>query len=393
MADPFSVLAVLGLVFAGRKLSQDKQNTEKYQNQLDFTPTKPDFEAPKDVKTGNVLTSKDLAAMNAPPSFAVVAQQGRSSGAELLDMKDRFNYDMGRMNNLSPVEKSLVGPGLGVSSDVPAVGGFQQLFRAMPENVGAYRLTTLPGRSGPPTNTSGGRRTLNTEVGFNRPEKTAFLPSRLPNVEGRAQGQGGALTGVSVREEYEKTKRTTNRAETSYRGDGLSFAPGKHFVSAEQMAQDPTRNKADLTDAQYKFNNLQAPGITNFYGGYKVAAESRLLSEKGENGYTYAQLEQYGLRGDDKRGKMERQGNAGRMNVRESPLKQGGLLTAVRSDTTRMDGRVGPVDGERQQNYLKTPFHNFNAFKGIQNPLAKPPSLNIAKNQLARNPLAHSISN
>ena len=49
----------------------------------------------------------------------------------------------------------------------------------------------------------------------------------------------------------------------------------------------------------------------------------------------------YGFRPEDRRGKPNRMGNAGRMNVRESALKQGGALTAVRSDTSRVDGRMG----------------------------------------------------
>ena len=38
---------------------------------------------------------------------------------------------------------------MGVGPEVPAFGGNQQLFLVNSENVVAYRLTTLPGRSGP----------------------------------------------------------------------------------------------------------------------------------------------------------------------------------------------------------------------------------------------------
>ena len=50
-------------------------------------------------------------------------------------------------------------------------------------------------------------------------------------------------------------------------------------------------------------------------------------------------------------------GNAGRMNVRESALKQGGALTAVRTDTTRVDGRVNAANGGWSQNYQQKPFN------------------------------------
>ena len=82
-------------------------------------------------------------------------------------------------------------------------------------------------------------------------------------------------------------------------------------------------------------------------------------------------------------------GNPGRMNVRESALKQGGTVTAVRSDTSRIDGRFATPNGGWMQNYQQKPYHNFNAYKGQGNPHAKGQNLEIAKKQLANNPLAH----
>jgi hypothetical protein len=82
-------------------------------------------------------------------------------------------------------------------------------------------------------------------------------------------------------------------------------------------------------------------------------------------------------------------GNKGRMNVRESALKQGGALTAVRTDTSRIDGRVNAANGGWTQNYQQKPFHQFNAYKGNENPYAR--DLGVAKRQLQNNPLAHSL--
>jgi hypothetical protein len=98
----------------------------------------------------------------------------------------------------------------------------------------------------------------------------------------------------------------------------------------------------------------------------------------------------YGFRPEDRRGKPNRMGNAGRMNVRESALKQGGKLTAVRSDTTRVDGRVNPASGGWTQNYKNNEYHQFNAYKGNENPNSR--RLDIAKTQLQNNPLSHSLS-
>ena len=221
MADPLSILAVLGLAYAGRKFSEEQ------------TPKKvveiPEIQEPtsRDDNRSVITTSYTGAYKEDPgvtpfgimrsekfeqPSFGEVAPMKYVNGEPVHDFRDR-PYVSGKMNNLSPAEKQLVGPGLGVGPDTPAYGGYQQLFRVNPNNVGAYRLTTLPGRSGPAQNTTGGMPGVMGELTHNAPEKTAFLPSRYPTMPGRAQGQGGALGGGMVRERYEKTKRPTNRSE------------------------------------------------------------------------------------------------------------------------------------------------------------------------------------
>ena len=50
------------------------------------------------------------------------------------------------MNNVSPIEKQQVGPGLNTPEDVAARGGFHQFFRIMPDNVGAYKKNSFGGR-------------------------------------------------------------------------------------------------------------------------------------------------------------------------------------------------------------------------------------------------------
>ena len=292
-------------------------------------------------------------------NFGDISPQQRSGGQEILNMRNRM-YDHGRMNNLSPIEKQLVGPGLGVSAHVPAAGGFQQTFRVNPVNVGEYRLTTLPGRTGPAADVTGGRSAKVGELTHNKPETTAFLPSRRPTMAGRAQG----MSGVVPRNEHERTKRTTNRSETGHRADGLGFNGAKRFVSAGAMPQDPTRFKSDRTDEQYTYMNHPAPGIHSHRGAYTNSAAVKVTSKNNE------ELMKYGFRPEDRRGKPNRMGNAGRMNVRESPLKQGGALTAVRSDTTRIDGRVNAANGGWTQQYDNNKYYNFNHYKGNANPYA-----------------------
>jgi hypothetical protein len=372
MADPISLMAVAGLIFAGRKLSSKSEPPKK----VDVEPM---MKNPEVNESNNFQPPPVVERKTEMSSFADISKQQRSGGQEILNMRNRM-YDQGRMNNLSPIEKQLVGPGLGVSADTPAVGGYQQMFRVNPVNVGEYRLTTLPGRSGPAVDVTGGRSAVVGELTHYKPETTAYLPSRLPTMPGRAQG----MSGVVPRNEHEKTKRTTNRSETGLREDGLGFSGAKRFISAQTVSQDPTRFKSDRNEVQYDYVNRPAPGIHSFHGAYTSSAASQVTAKTNE------ELMKYGFRPEDRRGKPNRMGNAGRMNVRESALKQGGALTAVRSDTTRVDGRINAANGGWTQQYQQKPFHQFNSYKGHENPNSR--SLDIAKRQLQNNALAHSLS-
>ena len=383
MADPISLAAIAGLIFAGRSLST-KTEPEPVRNTETITPQQPqepqityNDDIPEFVERG--FERVEIPQKREMESFADISRQQRSGGQEILNMRNRM-YDTGRMNNLSPIEKQMVGPGLGVGADTPASGGFQQLFRVNPINVGEYRLTTLPGRSGPAADVTGGRAAVVGQLQHNKPDTTAYLPSRLPAMPGRAQGMSGAVPRAS----HQKTMRTTNRSETGHRADGLGFNGAKRIISAQTIPQDPTRFKSDRNDQQFAHYSHAAPGITNFRGAYETSAATKITAKTNE------ELMKYGFRPEDRRGKANRMGNKGRMNVRESALKQGGALTAVRSDTSRIDGRVNGANGGWTQNYQQKPFHQFNAYKGNQNPNSR--NLDIAKKQLYNNPLAHSLS-
>lgn len=387
MADPISIIAIAGLAYIGKKLSETKKEEYKYLKE-ENTPAVEQVTAP-------VIQERDESLLRLPDrkietsNFAVIAPQNRSNGADALAVRDRMtDNDFGRMNNLSPVEKQLVGPGLGLGPNVPAFGGHQQLFRVNPENVGAYRLTTLPGRSGPAMDINGGRRGVIGEVFQNRPEKTAFLHERRPETMGRAQG----MSGIIPRGEHEHTKRLTNRSETGMRDDGLGFSGAKRIISAGAIPQDPTRNKKDGNIEQFGYNNLPAPNIHSFAHGYVNAPASK-IGEKRTYGtpHTVEELMQYGFRPDDRRGKANRSGNAGRMNVRANALNQGGMPTAARIDTTRIDGRLSAVNGGWTQNYTNNSFHQMNPYKGNTNPLASDFSLDMAKKQLQNNPIAQQM--
>src|SRR5210317_309791 len=379
MADPISLAAIAGLIFAGRTLSNKPQPQPQPQPVVEEPPLiYNDDEEVREIVEREFEPRVEIPQKMEMASFADIGRQQRSGGQEILNMRNRM-YDTGRMNNLSPIEKQMVGPGLGVGADTPASGGYQQLFRVNPINVGEYRLTTLPGRSGPAADVTGGRSALVGQLTHNKPETTAHLPSRLPPTAGRAQGMSGAIPRAS----HQKTMRTTNRSETGHRADGLGFNGAKRFISAQSMPQDPTRFKSDRNDGQFEHYAHANPGITNFRGAYETSAAAKITTKNNE------ELMRYGFRPEDRRGKANRMGNKGRMNVRESALKQGGALTAVRTDTSRIDGRMNGANGGWTQNYQQKPFHQFNAYKGNENPNSR--DLGLAARVLQKNPLSQSI--
>ena len=136
------------------------------------------------------------------------------------------------------------------------------------------------------------------------------------------------------------------------------------------MSQDPTHNKGDITNQQFAHFDNPSPGIHSFVGAYDKTAND--------------------LRVADKRGNMERPGNAGRMNVRASPLNQGGLLTQVRPESAQQ--HFNAKSGGWTQQYVPITFQDNNDKKGNLNPYASNNTLNTAVRQLQNNPLAQSLS-
>ena len=106
------------------------------------------------------------------------------------------------------------------------------------------------------------------------------------------------------------------------------------------------------------------------------------------------ELDKVGFKVDDKRGRPDRAGNAGRMNVRAGPLQQGGMVTSVRSDSDkRTDNYFGTAGTTTNNNghYVNDQYYNFNAYKG-QPGYAVATDLNVARRQLANNPFAHTLA-
>ena len=379
--DPLSLVALLGIAVAGRQIaSSDRKEgftpapvPNRETQQLPYfgrninTPGQ-DLTLVTDVLSGPYIdTSRQR--KDAVPNLQDAAPNVQFPyGQPVYNLYDRQNVSS-RMDNLSSAERRFVGPGLGVPASVPAYGGFQQQFRVMPNNVGAYRLTTLPGRSGPAKDfvDHGTQRLTVTQ---NRPEKTHQLlggEDRRPLEKGRAQGQGGMITGMRERERYVKTMRPTIRSETSTRMDGLEFGAAKKFVSSGTLQEAPTRNKANFIS---RVNDVAAPGIHSFEGAYQQTQNTILLRPAQREGKGYTPP-------------------SGRMNVRGSATQVQGKTTKTRDSlSTVVEGGAG--NQGIAQNYEITWKQNNNTYKG--NADYRTGQLGLAVNQLDKNPFAYSLA-
>lgn len=345
--DPWSIAAVVGLIFAGKKFSSDEdpagdRNELKgadepgnlYRNPRDHAV---DFMDPLNVTPdiGRPIGDIRLKPKNEIGSLQDVRPQ-LPFGMPVYTAYNRENIS-NKMNNLNPGGMPVhVGPGLGVGSNVAAVGGFQQFFRILPNNPNDERLVQLKGNTGGPVDSvvkNGG-----TVMG----ELTQF-PSKTYThdpVKSRAGGQGGVLTGPESRPEFTKTLRTTIRQETGSReGDNLEFGV-----------------------AQY-----------NVYQAFGDMGGARKLA-----------------RSTDNRSNPDRMANAGRMNVTGDPESRIGLTSNLRRDlpTDHMGAPApGPVI---QQRYVDAMYYDLNELKSQKNPTTE--RLSIAKEVLVNNPYAISLS-
>lgn len=352
--DPLALAAVVGLVFAGKRLS-DGSNEPEGRKPLPTTRpiTRRDVDMAAnardhakdffDVKVTTPDLGRRIGDWRLQPKNEIPSLQdmnpdaGRSPyGQPVYDLYNR-QYVTNKMNNLQPIERRRVGPGLGVGSNVAAAGGFHQYFRVLPNNVNEERLTTIEGRPGPAAYfvKNGGAGGIGEVTHQAKDTKTW---SRAP-AQNRAQGQGGAVTGAEGRPEFLKTARTTIRDEQTTRTDTLSMGP-----------------------AQY-----------NVYQPY---------AEGGSGAYTDKALTRY----SENRSKPDRPGNAGGMNVREDPVNQVGVMSNLRAESRPFPVQHG--DAGRFQNYTGPQFYKFDEKKGNANPLASSKCLDVAIQQLENNPIA-----
>ena len=347
--DPFSLAAVVGLVFAGKKLSDVKEEQAVMPSMPDqvskfdliqykFAQQDPPLDplnlepnTGRGFSGGFRLPPKDIA-----PSFADVVPNGTRFpfGQPVYQTDGSREPVTNKMNNVTPADKKYVGRGLGLSPDTPASGGFQQFFRILPNNMNEERLTTLSGTWGGPANPTvkNGGTTLGA---ISHPAKLSKTTANYQPMQTRGQGQGGAITAPEGRPDFQKTRRTTNRQETGLRKDGLEMGPGQYMIAE-----------------------------------------------------AYGSAYNDPMRWSKNRVNPDRPGNGGRMNVRADPVGAVGANTNTRLEAGALP--VRPADASRGSRYMPNQYDRLNVFKGQKD--FRSESLNLATNVLKGNPFAHSFS-
>jgi len=364
--DPLVLASIVGLVFAGKTLAERSEKESPSRQPLPTTkPRRPLTRRDIDMMATPANHSADYFDLqNTNPEF------GRRVGDWRLQRKDavanlqditptnsRFPYGQpvydlynreyitNKMNNVSPLEAPMnVGPGLGVGPDVKSAGGFQDYFRALPTNINEEKLTTLEGRPGPASYfvKNGGAGGIGDITHQAAATKAAY---REPGAYGGGGAQS-ALVGPEGRPNFLKTKKMTIRGETGLRTDTLSDGPPQYNVAQPY---------AEATDA-----------------------------------YTDTTL----TRSSGYRAKEDRAGNGARMNVRQDPIGLVGGGTQYRAESKPVQPGPMAITGSNQgRGTLPPEFDDpLNEFKSNPNPRAQPGFLDIAIQQLEKNPLAYSLA-
>jgi hypothetical protein len=363
--DPLAIAAVVGLVFAGKRLADGRsESPQKSRKPLPAT-TKPLTRRDIDLMSNARDHGKDYTDLfntqpdvgrrigdyRLQPKEAVLNLQDITQtnsrfpfGQPVYDLYNR-QYVTNKMNNVSPLEApNTVGPGLGVGANVKAAGGFHDYFRALPTNINEEKLTTIEGRPGPPSPVvkNGGAAYIGDITHQAAQTKTAYRP---PGAFGGG-GPQSAFVAPEGRPDYIKTRKTTRRQESGLREDTLSEGPPSFFVQ-----QPYAEGKTCYTD-------------------------TALTRSSGD------------------RSKPDRAANGARMNVRNDPVNQVGAATQLRPEAEILPVPPMGLTGANQgRSYLAPTFDDpLNEFKANPNPRAQCNFLDIAIQQLEKNPLAYSLA-
>jgi len=174
---------------------------------------------------------------------------------------DRYKVS-GKMDGISPIEKTYVGPGLNLDPSVTAKGGFHDTFRILPEHNNSYSKHSFKGRVIPGKSLNSERNFTPSSILKNRPEKTFTLEERP------LMASSSAFKGLKAKENYNVrcNNRTFDNSINNHNIQGSASLPPKPMNSNSDFLIDKNDNNCS--------SNYGAPStISN--GAYTV---SRILT-------------------------------------------------------------------------------------------------------------------
>lgn len=154
-------------------------------------------------------------------SAAPVTSSGRSDNPtfEQSVLRERF-VASGTQQNILPAEQLRIGPAVGYAANVAAADGFHPFLRVMPNNVGEYRLTQLPGVVVPGAAHIGQGTSRDFVQNKNKNALTFFERSSYPMAP---VGDQQAFAGPAQRPR--EPRRLCNSRDNKHPGDIACFGP------------------------------------------------------------------------------------------------------------------------------------------------------------------------
>jgi hypothetical protein len=155
--------------------------------------------------------------------------------------EDRYTQSLFMRNDMAPCEQEMVGPGLDISADVPASGGFHDLTRVLPNNVSNYKANQLQGR------VKAGKFVTGAE------EPSAYPGAGVSG--GLGSGGGGKAPGVVKNRPnkfYSQTRRPTMTTKVGYVANEELLRPDYNV--------DKKPGNSKRADTNYGFGELVVKG-------------------------------------------------------------------------------------------------------------------------------------
>ena len=187
------------------------------------------------------------------------------------DMERYNGYTTNMMhNNVSPVEKQYVGPGLGISPEQSASGGFHQRLRVMPDNVNGYRKNTFGGEIIVGKSHINGRDTTSDQQSDRVLEKTHLTAGEQGAIGMRPlDASHGHVHGPTVYSDgHPSLSVSNNRSQEGSMCLGGPLTTGQGAPGPYQQSQESTRTSERVLP-QCVVGGQHRPGAAG--GGYQNA--------------------------------------------------------------------------------------------------------------------------